>query len=113
MEATEKILQRMLVKLKNPLNKYDQLKLYNQTAAGPGRIEKQVQRNHYKLLCLTNFCDAFECLRLEHEQILLDLFWACHKLRSDIIQFQRGKAGKASRTSFQDCNAAEQAKKSQ
>ena len=86
----------------------------NQTA-GPGCIEKQVQWNHNKYyVWLTFAIHAFEHLRLEHEHILLDLFWSCHKLSSDAIKFQRGKAGKASRTSFQGRKAAEkQAKKSQ
>ena len=35
---------------------------------------------------------------------------ACHKLSSDTIKFHRGKAGKASRTSYQGHNAAEWAK---
>ena len=35
---------------------------------------------------------------------------ACHKLSSDTIKFHRGKAGKASRTSFQGHNAAKRAK---
>ena len=45
-------------------------------------------------------CIPFELLRLEHEQILLDLFWACHKLSSDTIKFHRGKAVKQAEQAF-------------
>ena len=42
----------------------------------------------------------FEHLRLEHKQILLDLFWAHHKLSSDTIKFHRGKAAKQAEQAF-------------
>ena len=42
----------------------------------------------------------FEHLRLEHEQILLDLFRACCKLSSDTIKFHRGKAVKQAEQAF-------------
>ena len=42
----------------------------------------------------------FKRLRLEHKQILLDLFWACHKLSSDTIKFHRGKAVKQAEQAF-------------
>ena len=72
----------------------------NQTA-GPGCIEKQVQWNHNKYyVWLTFAIHAFEHLRLEHEHILLDLFWSCHKLSSDAIKFQRGKAVKQAEQAF-------------
>ena len=42
----------------------------------------------------------FQHLRLEQEQILLDLFWACRKLSSDTITFDRGKAVKQAEEAF-------------